>query len=156
MDKLQQLLNFCNESGKAITFFDGRITLSQLLAVVCTMVVVSFALTFLKKIMRTIVVIAAVCFGLIHFGLASPTQIKDVAQTIAENGIATYTKIANSSENIRIKDNSLEIFIEGHWYNLASISSMVQTSDGVATVNIEGEDYVISDPSVVSLLKSFN
>ena len=155
MDKLQQLLNFCDESGKAITFFDGKLTLSQLLAIVGALIVTSLALKFLKRVVRTIVVIVALCVGLVHFGIASPTQLKDVAQTIAENGVATYTKIANSSDNIRIENKSLEVNIDGKWYNVASISSIVQTADGVATVCIEGEEFVISDSEVISLLKSF-
>lgn len=155
MEKLQQLLSFCDSSGKAITFFDGKFTLSQVLAVIGALVIISLAIKFIKGVFRTIIVIVALCVGLVYYGIASPTQIKDTAKIIADNGISAYTKVANSSENIRINDKTLEIMIEGKWYNIASISSIVQTDEGVATVNIEGEDFIISDSKIISLLKSF-
>lgn len=155
MDKLQQLANFCTKNGEAITFFDGKVTLSQVIMVVAALIVVSFAIKLLKGALKTIVVIGAICFALVYYGVASPTQLKDAAEVIAQQGVQAYEKLADASENIKIQGNSVKVRIDGSWVDVADVSSIIKTADGVATVIVDGTSHVVDDSGVISLLNSF-
>lgn len=151
MEKLQQLA----DKGKVITFFDGKLTLSQLVTIIIAIVVVLFALKVLKGALKLVISVLAICICLVHYGIASPTQIKDTAGIIAEKGISTYTKIADASDNIRIKGKSIELKINDTWVDISKVNSFIEASNGVATVIVDGVGYPVDDSNIVSLLKTF-
>lgn len=155
MEKLQQLLNIKNANGEVITFFNGKVTLSQLVFIILAIIVVALVIKFLKGIVRTIITIVAICVALVNYGIASPTQIKDAASVISQKGIATYEKMASASENIKLDGNNIEIKLGDKWVNVSDVTSFVSAGDGVATVNVDGESYSVEDSNIISLLKTF-
>jgi uncharacterized membrane protein len=90
MDKLQQLLNFKNSNGEVLTVFNGKLTLSQLVMIITVILVIAFVVKLLKGVVRTVCIVVALCILAIHFGLTSPTQLKDVSTQLATNGISAY------------------------------------------------------------------
>lgn len=155
MEKLQQLLNIKNANGEVITFFDGKVTLSQLVFIILAIIVVALVIKFLKGVARTIVAVVAVCVALVNYGIASPTQIKDVASVISQRGIATYEKMASASESIKLNGNNIEIKLGDKWVNVSDVTSFISTGDGAATINVDGESYFVEDSNIISLLKTF-
>ena len=154
-DKLQQLLTFCDKDGKAITFFDGKITLSQLIAIFVTISIVLIVLKIFKGVVKAAFTVGIICFFLVYMGVASPTQIKDAASVIASKGLDAYTKVVEASENIKFSGNSISLRIEDSWFDISEVSSLVMIDDGVATVIINEETYIVDDPTIISLLKTF-
>lgn len=155
MEKLQQLLNIKNSNGEVITFFDGKLTLSQLLFIVVAIIAVIAIIKFLKGVVRTILAIVAICIALVNYGIASPTQIKDAASVISQKGIATYEKMASASENIKIDDSNIKIKLGDNWFNISDVTSFVSTGKDKATVNVNGESFAVEDSDIISLLKTF-
>lgn len=155
MEKLQQLLNIKNANGEVITFFNGKVTLSQLVFIILAVIVVALVIKFLKGVVRTVITIIAICVALVNYGIASPTQIKDAASVISQKGIATYEKMASASENIKLNGNNIEIKLGDKWINVSDVTSFISTGDGVATVNVDGESYSVEDSNIISLLKTF-
>lgn len=155
MEKLQQLLNIKNSNGEVITFFDGKLTLSQLLFIVVAIIVVIAIIKFLKGVVRTVLAVVAICVALINYGIASPTQVKDAASVISQKGIATYEKMASVSENIKIDGSNIKIKLGDNWFNISEVTSFVSTGKDTATVNVNGESFAVEDSDIISLLKTF-
>lgn len=155
MEKLQQIMNITNADGEVITFFDGKVTLSQLLVGIAVLAVVLFAIKVIKGVFKTIIIIASICIGLVHYNIASPTQIKDVASQIASNGVTAYQTFANASENIKIDGSDIQVKVGDNWFSISDVTSIVQGTDGVATVTVDGETYTTEDNNIIELLNSF-
>lgn len=152
---MQDLLNFTNANGEVITLFDGKMTLSQAVAIVMTIAVVLFAIKVLKKTIRLVVCVCAVCACLVHFNIASPAQIRDAATQVAQAGVASYQAIADSSKSIRLEGKSIQIIVGDKWVDVSDITSIVGGESGKATVVVDGESYVVEDTAVIKLIKSF-
>lgn len=132
------------------------ITSNQIIAIVVVLAVILVSLKVIKGILKWVITIGALCIGLVYFGLATPQQIQDVSKQIANKGIETYAKIAETSDNIRIKDNKLEIKIDSKkWVDLSKLKSVVKETDKGLVVNIDGKKYTITDKEVKKLIKSF-
>ena len=132
------------------------ITSNQIIAIVVVLAVILVSLKIIKGILKWVVTIGAICIGLVYFGLATPQQIQDVSKQIANKGIETYEKVADASENIRIKDNKLEIKIDSKkWVDISKLKSVVKETDKGLVVNIDGKKYTITDKEVKRLIKSF-
>lgn len=152
---MQDLLNFTNAEGEVITLFDGKLTLSQAIGILAALAVIIFAFKVLKAAARTTVCVIAVCACLIHFNLASPTQIKDVATQVAQAGISGYQSAVDSSKNIRWENNTIQINLDDNWVNVSDIESIIGGESGKATVVAGGVSYVVDDSAVIKLLKTF-
>lgn len=155
MDKLQELLNFTNAEGEVITVFDGKMTLSQLVVIILTLAVVIFALKVFKKAVKWTVIAVALCVCLVHYNIASPEQIRDVATQVASVGVGSFQAIADSSKNIRIEGGSIEINLNDNWVDISEISSIVGGESGKATVVVGDQSYVVDDTAIIKLIKSF-
>ena len=155
MEKLEQMLNITNANGEVITFFDGKVTLGQIIAVILCIVVVGIAWKFIKGLLKTAIMIVVVCVALVYFGIASPEQITDVAGTIKEYGVETYQKFADASENIKVAEGSIQINLGDKWVDISEIGSMVSGAKDTVTVNVNGESYTIEDSQVLELLDQF-
>lgn len=152
---LQELLNITDAEGQVITLFDGKITLGQAIAVVVTLAIVILVMKIVKKTMKLVFTVAAVCACLVYFNIASPAQIKDAATQIASAGIASYQTIADNSKNIRIEDNTIQVNINDKWIDISEVTSIVGGESGRATVVVDGESSVIEDSALIQLIKSF-
>lgn len=152
---MQDLLNLTNANGEVITLFDGKMTLSQALAIVVTIAAVLLVMKLVKKTLKLVFTVVAVCICLVYFNIASPSQIKDVASQVASMGVASYQTIANSSKDIRIEGSSIQVNIADNWVDISDITSIVGGDSGKATVVVNGQSFVVEDTAVISLLKSF-
>lgn len=153
--KLQALMNITDSSGNPITFFDGKITLSQLIVGIVGLVIIFFALKIARGLARGVSIAVTVIAMLIHFGIASPTQLTDTAKLISEKGINSYQEFVKASDNIRVSGSKLEVKINGKWIDVTSISSIVQGDDAHAQIVVNGEKVDIDDVNIISLLQSF-
>lgn len=131
-------------------------TQAQIITIVIVVLVVLISLALLKSILRWFIVVGAICIGLVYFGIATPKQIQDVASQIKNQGIETYQKIAETSENIRIKDNKLQVKVDtGKWLNMNELDSIIKDTDKELVVTFDGKKYKITDKNVKDLIKSF-
>lgn len=152
---MQDILNLTNANGEVITLFDGKVTLSQALAVVITIAIVFFVMKVVKKTLKLVFTVAAICACLVYFNIASPAQIKDAATQIASAGVESYKTIVDSSKNIRMEGGGIQVNIADNWVDISDITSIVGGDSGKATVVVNGQSYVVEDTVVIQLLKSF-
>lgn len=131
-------------------------TQAQIITIVIVVLVVLISLALLKSILRWFIAVGAICIGLVYFGIATPKQIQDVASQIKNQGIETYQKIAETSENISIKDNKLQVKVDaGKWLNMNELDSIVKDTSKELVVTFDGKKYTITDKNVKDLIKSF-
>lgn len=156
MDKIQSFLNMANEKGEVITFFDGKVTLSQLAVVVIAILAVGLVLKLVKGILKTGLAIGIALFALIYFGFASPDQLKDVAGQIAKQGAAVYEQYQEASDFIKYEDNKLYVSPDKEtWVDVTTIKSVVKgTNDSISVVTPDGT-YAFTDSKVIELISSF-
>lgn len=152
---MQDILNLTNANGEVITLFDGKVTLSQALAVVITIAIVFFVMKVVKKTLKLVFTVAAICACLVYFNIASTAQIKDAATQIASAGVESYKTIVDSSKNIRMEGGGIQVNIADNWVDISDITSIVGGDSGKATVVVNGQSYVVEDTVVIQLLKSF-
>ena len=155
MNTLQKILNIRDSNGAVKTFFGGRLTLSQIIVFVIVILVVVLAIKLLKGVVKVITTVVSLCICLIYFGLASPIHMKDVTSTISKRGIASYSKLADVSNSIRIKGNSVSLKVNGKWFDVSDIDSFIKLSDKSVSVVIDGKSYKVDDESIVKLLSTF-
>lgn len=156
MSKLEALLNFTNSEGEVITFFGGKITLSQLLVIIGAILVIILVFKFLKGIVKTILSIGIVCYALVYFGIASPQQLKDVSSQIVDKGESFYESFIEASSNIKYEDDKLLVRTDGDtWIDVSDIKSFVTGKEGVVTIQTSNGAYTISDSEVIRLLETF-
>ena len=156
MSKLEALLNFTNSEGEVITFFGGKITLSQLLVIIGAILVIILVFKFLKGIVKTILAIGIVCYALVYFGIASPQQLKDVSSQIVDKGASFYESFVEASSNIKYEDDKLLVRTDGDtWIDVSDIKSFVTGKEGVVTIQTSNGAYTISDSEVIRLLETF-
>ena len=149
MDKLQQILNFTDADGKVITLFDGAITLSQLVMILLCIVAVIVLFKLLKGLFKVAIIAVTVIFFVVQLGIASPTQLKDVANVIEEKGVEAYNSLVSASENIRVtEDNTIEVCIDDAWVNIEDIKSIISGAEDKLTVIIDGVSHVIEDENI--------
>lgn len=160
IEKLQQSLNFTNSEGEVITFFDGKVTISQVLMFLIVLVAVVLVLKFIKGIVKTIIVVGLAVYLCIYFGIVSPTQVKDIGNQLLADGKAAYEKIVKASDNLKFENGedgnfTIKIRVEGEWHDISDIKSFVNTKDGLS-VKIGDDTIAIKDKDVVELIKKFS
>ena len=156
MDKIQSFLNAANEKGEVITFFDGKITLSQLAVVVIAILAVGLVLKLVKGILKTGLAIGIALFALVYFGLASPDQLKDVADQIAKQGAAVYEQYQEASEYIKYEDDKLYVSPDKTtWIDVTTIKSVVKGNNKSISVVTPDGTYAFTDSKVIELISSF-
>lgn len=155
MDSIKQFLNFTNEQGEVITFFDGKVTLSQLIGFIILVIIVTFILKFVKKSFK-IILLAICCVSVAcYMGVVSPEQVKDVSMQIAQNGVETYDKFAKMSDSIKIEDGDILIKIQDDWLSLSDVDKFMKTAGDKVAVFIDDAQYVIDDAGIIDLLTEF-
>lgn len=156
MSKLEALLNFTNSDGEVITFFEGRLTLSQLLVIIGAIIAIILVFSFIKGIVKTIITIVIVCYALVYFGIASPQQLKDVSSQIIDKGASFYESFVEASSNIKYENDKLLIKVdEDTWIDVSDIKSFVAGKEGVVTIQTSNGAYAISDSEIIKLLETF-
>lgn len=154
-EQLQQIFNFTSSNGEVKTYFDGRITQSQLIVGLICIAAIMFVFSFVKKLAKILCLTGIICVMLVHFGVASPAQISNVAGKISETGINYYQKVASASENVKITDKSIAVKIDGNWVNVEDIQGVVTGTKDTMTVILDGKSYAVKDKSVIGVLQTF-
>lgn len=155
MEKLEQLTNLTNltnAEGEVITLFNGKITLSQFLVIICGLLAVLIVIKVLKKTMRMIMIAIIAYFSFIYLGAASPTYLYSTAENIQKEGISSFAKIVESSDRLKIEDQSILVQVEEDiWLDVTEIDSMMNSKNGITIIS-NGESYVINDQTIINLL----
>lgn len=155
LGRLNELLNFTDSEGKVITLFDGKMTLSQAVVGVVAIVGVLLIMKMVKKAFKWALIVAVACVMLVHYNVASPQQLRDVAGQIAEKGVDTYRSFANASQNVKIQGGSVYLRLDdNNWVNVTDISSIIGGGEKDMTVVVGGQTYTISDDIAQDLLNS--
>lgn len=156
MESIKQALNFTDSSGEIMTFFDGAITLPQVVGVALVAILCIALLNFVKKSFKLVVTMVCVVGAACYVGVVSPEQVKDVSAKIAQNGIETYEKIASASENIKIEKDSISIRVDNEWYNLSEVTRFVKTAGDKMSIFIDGNQHVVDDIDLIKLISDFS
>lgn len=128
----------------------------QMIMILVVVVVVLLCLKLIKGLLKWCIIAGAVCIGLVYFNIATPKQIQDIAGQIADKGVESYQKIADASNNIRIKDNKLQIKIDAEkWVSIDKLGKIVSNKQKELVVTYKGKEYIITDKNVKKLLESF-
>ncbi len=154
IEKLQQSLNFTNSEGEVITFFDGKLTISQAILILIAIVAVLIVLKCIKGIVKAVIVGGIAVFVCINMGILSPTQVRDIGEQIYAKGVSAYESIAEASENIKIEDSTIKIQLNDKWYDVKDVKSFVPTDEGIS-IKIGDDTIAIKDGKIVELIKSF-
>ena len=159
MDAIKQFLTITNEDGSIKTFFGGRITATQLI-VICVCILIGLILiSKVKKTVKLIILVAMIASTYFNVQLFSPTKLLGTVSTLAESPLVKkqVVELADKSENIRIGDeDALEICVNGTWVNVDKITSFVKLEDGNVSINVGGQDILISDTAIIKLLTLFS
>lgn len=127
-----------------------------MIMILVVVVVVLLCLKLIKGLLKWCIIAGAVCIGLVYFNIATPKQIQDIAGQIADKGVESYQKIADASNNIRIKDNKLQIKIDAEkWVSIDKLGKIVSNKQKELVVTYKGKEYIITDKNVKKLLESF-
>lgn len=128
----------------------------QMIMILVVVVVVLLCLKLIKGLLKWCIIAGAVCIGLVYFNIATPKQIQDIAGQIEDKGVESYQKIADASNNIRIKDNKLQIKIDAEkWVSIDKLGKIVSNKQKELVVTYKGKEYIITDKNVKKLLESF-
>lgn len=156
MSEIQSFLNTANEKGEVITFFDGKVTLSQLVVLIIAVIAVSLVISLIKGVLKVCLTIGIAAFALVYFGFASPDQLKDVADQIAKQGAAVYEQYQEASEYIKYEGNKLYISTDKNtWIDVSVIQSVVKGANNSISVVTPDGTYVFTDSKVIELINSF-
>ena len=128
----------------------------QIIAILVVLVVVLLCLKLIKGLLKWCIIAGVVCIGLVYFNIATPKQIHNIAGQIADKGVESYQKIADNSENIRIKDNKIQIRVDaGKWLSIDKLGKIVSNKQKELIVTYKGKEYKVTDKNVKKLLESF-
>lgn len=156
MSEIQSFLNTANEKGEVITFFDGKVTLNQLVVLIIAVIAVSLVISFIKGVLKTCLTIGIAVFALVYFGFASPDQLKDVADQIAKQGAAVYEQYQEASEYIKYEGNKLYISTDKNtWIDVSTIKSVIKGNNKSISVVTPDGTYAFTDSKVIELINSF-
>ncbi len=159
MEQIKEILgtlaNRADEAGRVTTLLGGRITATQLVVGVVALVLLLLVWKVIKSGIKIVLTVVIVVLVLVHYGIASPAQLKDAAAQIAEEGVERYQQIADMSQNIQVVDGDVQVKLGGQWVSVPRIQSVVQGARDVLTVTVDGVSYTTEDSAVIELLNSF-
>lgn len=151
----QGALNFLtNSDGSVKTLFNGKITASQLAWVVIAVILLCLVLTLVKKIAKVFLIVAIVAVCAVQFGLASPTQLKDIAGSIAKTGTEYYEKVASENKSVSFDNGNLKVQIDGEWVSVGNITSIINGAHDTLTVVIDGVSHTVDDGQVAEVINT--
>ena len=154
IEKFKGLIQATNPEGAVKTYFDGRLTQNQLIALGLGALVIFIAFCSFKKIMRLVVTVGVIGFMAANLGVASPEVLKNTVDIIKEKG-TEVAQLAELSDNVKIEGESISIKLGDEWYSVSDINSYIVTDEatGAVSVTVGDKDIAITDDSILSLLK---
>ncbi len=157
MDTLKSLLTITNADGSVKTFFDGRITATQLIVIGVLFVVGLILIKKLKRMGKIIVLVCFIASTYFNVQVFSPAKVVDTVSVIASSPVVKkqVSEMANKSDNIQLTDDKLQVKVNNTWINVNDITSLVKTEEGNISITVGGQDILVSDKAVIELLKLF-
>ena len=127
----------------------GRFTTQQILVALVVIVVVIIAFKILKGIVKTVSIIGGIVLLAIYFGLASPTQIQELASGTVGSVYEKYQAISHSIE----KDGD-EVYVKlgDERVPLSEITSYKKTLDGRVQLLTSSGTYTSEDKGLLEFL----
>ena len=157
MSKVLDALNTLGNSGETRTFFDGRITQSQLFIGVAILLLIVVVIINIKNVIRTLVSIALIAVCCVCLYIAAPKQLKDITAKLTDNKTIEQVKaLSETSKNIKVEKDNVSINLGGTWYSLKDIDSYVSVSGDSVSFNVNGQNYTVNDESVKTLLENLS
>ena len=156
MEGIKQLLANINTNtdGSVTTYFDGRITQTQLIMIIATIVIGLIILRFVKKSVKFIIMICLIGSIFFNVNFVSPDTLVGAAAVLNTREVKTQiTKLANKSDSIKIENSDIQLKVADEWVSLNDITGLVQLEDGKISLNVGGKDIVIEDKQIIDLLR---
>ncbi|MBR1770681.1 MAG: hypothetical protein IJ747_01485 [Lachnospiraceae bacterium] len=135
--------------GAVQSVVQGRFTTQQVLIAVLAVVAAIVVIKAIKGILKTAVLVGGIIAFVIYFGLATPTQLKDMASETVEKAGQKYQAI---SQSIDVEDGEVYIIVGGKRLPLSDVVSFKKTLDGKIHILTSEGTYTSEDEN---LLKFF-
>lgn len=126
---------------------------SQVIVAVIAIVACIIVFSMVKKAIKWLFIVAILLIGGVAFGFLTPEQAINTANAIKNKGIATYEKLADASQNIRVDGESISIRIQDTWFDLNAVNSYEVNGDTVK-ISVGGNDYTVTDNTIAKLFNT--
>lgn len=128
---------------------------SQIVVGVIGVVALILVLSLMKKAIKWVIGVAVLLICGVWIGVLSPQQAIDTVTAIKDRGMATYQRLADASQNIKIQGESISIRINDTWLDLNAVNSFKVDGDTVK-VEIGGNSYSVTDKNIAKLFETFS
>ena len=157
MKSLKNLLTITNADGSVKTFFDGRITATQLIVIAVLFIVSVILIKKLKRMGKLIVLVCFIASTYFNVQLFSPAKVVDTISIIASQPVVKkrVSEMASKSDNIQLIGDELQVKVNDTWINVSDVTSMVKTYDGKLSITVDGKDILVNDKAIIEILKLF-
>lgn len=130
-----------------------HITSSQIAVIVIGIIALILVLSLVKKAVKWVIsTVILLVFG-VWVGLLSPQQAIDTATAIKDKGIATYQRLADASQNIKVDGENISVRIKDTWFDLNAVNSYNIDGNSVK-LSVGGNSYTVTDENIVRLFKT--
>lgn len=126
---------------------------SQVIVAVIAIVACIVVFSMVKKAIKWLFIVAILLIGGVAFGFLTPEQAINTANAIKNKGIATYEKLADASQNIKVDGESISIRIQDTWFDLNAVNSYEVNGDTVK-ISVGGNDYTVMDKTIAKLFNT--
>ena len=111
MKSLKNLLTITNADGSVKTFFDGRITATQLIVIAVLFIVSVILIKKLKRMGKLIVLVCFIASTYFNVQLFSPAKVVDTISIIASQPVVKklVSEMASKSDNIQLIGDELQV-----------------------------------------------
>lgn len=153
MEKLKYFLNFVNKDGSITTFFNGRVTKSQILLIVICVIICLLIIKFLQKLLRY-----CLLGGIIAASLYLFVQIAPITTTPYEIEVfgTTYSvdKSVNTSSFLKKEKDIVSVKLNEEWIPAKEIISFQKTKAGYSIRLLE-KDIFVDTTDIIDFLDYF-
>lgn len=153
MEKLKYFLNFVNKDGSITTFFNGRVTKSQILLIVICVIICLLIVKFLQKLLRY-----CLLGGIIAASLYLFVQIAPITTTPYEIEVfgTTYSidKSVNTSFFLKKEEGIVFVKLNEEWIPAKEIISFQKTKAGYSIRLLE-KDIFVDTTDIIDFLDYF-
>lgn len=153
MEKLKYFLNFVNKDGSITTFFNGRVTKSQILLIVICVIICLLIVKFLQKLLRY-----CLLGGIIAASLYLFVQIAPITTTPYEIEVfgTTYSvdKSVNTSSFLKKEEGIVSVKLNEEWIPAKEMISFQKTKAGYSIRLLE-KDIFVDTSDIIDFLDYF-
>lgn len=151
--RLKDLLTVVDESGNPVMLFGGRISLSQFILFCAVVVVALSLLRFAKGVMKLLAAVVIVVGLCVNFGILSKEEVKGAITQVTDAGMDAVGKIAETADNVRVKNGTVEIKLDGEWHDVTDFDTF-EIATGKVVIWMNGVRYDVEDSNIVAALEA--